>query len=118
VSHLSILPTVLRDAELLSTSLRDLGHIPHRGGQLVGFAGEPTSVDVWIELPDAEQLGWCRGKDGSLALVGDLQRLSQSRSLPSLLGTITRRYAALEALAQASQGFSSATVELTHALAT
>ncbi|MEB3306750.1 MAG: DUF1257 domain-containing protein [Cyanobacteriota bacterium] len=112
MSHFSILPTVLRNPELLSSSLRDLGHRPHRGGQLCGFAGERQAVEVWIQLPDGQSLGWRRDPDGSLALVADLQRLSRSSDFQSLLASITRRYAALDALVRASEELPGAVVLL------
>ena len=59
-----------------------------------------------------EWLGWRRQADGSLALVGDLQRLSHSRNLQGLIARITRRYAASQALANAQCLFPAAQVSL------
>jgi hypothetical protein len=109
MSHLSILPTVLRDAELLISSLERLGFSPLRGGAMQGFAAEPQPVVVQVRLPDGESLGWQRQPDGSLALVGDLQRISRSRSLQRLITRLTRSYAAHAALADAA-GFLPGTV--------
>jgi hypothetical protein len=91
VSHLSILPTVLRDAALLQTCLRDLGHEPNLAGTLDGFSGEQQKVELWIQLDDG---------------------LTRSASLQTLLGSITRRYAAIEALHRASHDLSGCTVQL------
>ncbi|MBD2423108.1 DUF1257 domain-containing protein [Cyanobium sp. FACHB-13342] len=102
MSHLSILPTVLRDAEGLAASLNALGHPPTWGGQLDGFAGESQPVVLQVALAGGQRLGWMRHADGSLALVGDLQRLSRSQTLQRLLGRITKRYAAEMALRQAT----------------
>jgi hypothetical protein len=110
VSHLTILPTVLRDAEGLAASLKALGHNPIYGGVLNGFAGERQPVLLQVVLPAGERLGWQRSNDGSLALVGDLQRLSRSQTLQRLLGAITRRYAAELALRQAASEFPGAQV--------
>lgn len=98
VSHLTILPTVLRDAEALAHCLEGLGHQPVWGGVLKGFADDCQNVVLQIDLGGEARLGWSRQQDGSLALVGDLQRLSRSKSVPRLLGEITRRYAAHRAL--------------------
>jgi len=117
MSHLSILPTVLRDAELLAASLQALGHTPCLGGELGGFGGERQPVVLQVRLPEGQAIGWRRQSDGSLALVGDLQRLSRSRTLQVLLGRITRRYAAQLALREASSCFSAAAVELDPSLA-
>ncbi|MEB3255738.1 MAG: DUF1257 domain-containing protein [Synechococcaceae cyanobacterium] len=101
MSHLSILPTVLRDADLLVASLASLKLLPQRDGSVHGF-GEEQAVEVRVTLADGQTLGWSRQSDGSLALVGDLQRLSRSRPLQRLLGRITRAYAAHQAVAEAA----------------
>jgi len=108
MSHLTILPTVLRDAEELARCLEALGHHPVWGGVLNGFADDSQPVLLQIDLGGEARLGWSRQQDGSLALVGDLQRLSRSKSAAGLLGEITRRYAAhraLGALANPADGF-------------
>ncbi len=108
MSHLTILPTVLRDAEELARCLKALGHHPVWGGVLKGFAEDAQPVVLQIDLGGEARLGWSRQQDGSLALVGDLQRLSRSQSAAGLLGEITRRYAshrALATLADHAEGF-------------
>lgn len=102
MSHLTILPTVLRDIELLVSSLEALGFQPRSGGVLEGFGGEAQGVDVQVSTGDVS-LGWCRQGDGSLALVGDLQRMSRSTRVQDLLSRITRRYAAMLALREAGR---------------
>ncbi len=112
MSHLSILPTVLRDADRLATSLESLGLQPRWGGQLEGFAGEGEAVELQVRLGGGQGLGWARQRDGSLALVGDLQRISRSTRLQALLSAITRRYAAETALAEATRHLEGAQVSL------
>ena len=112
MSHLSILPTVLQDERLLAQSLEELGYLVHWGGQLKGFADQREPVTLWVQVTPEQQLGWTRHHDGSLALVGDLQRLGRSHSLQQLVGQITRTYAALRALETAATELSSACVEL------
>jgi len=112
MSHLSILPTVLRDADLLENCLRSMGLNPQRDAHLQSFGGERRAVLVKLDLDGAISLGWCRDGDGSLALVGDLQRLSRARSLEPLLARITREYAARDALRQAQRHLSDALVRV------
>jgi hypothetical protein len=112
MSHLSILPTVLHDADVLAASLEDLGLRPDWGGHLEGFAGECEPVLLQVSCGEGQTLGWRREGDGSLALVGDLQRLSRSQSLQLLLARITRGYAARRALLDAQRHFSAAQVSL------
>ena len=103
LSHLSILPTVLRDVACLCDTLESLGLSPERDGLVEGFAGESLPVLVAIRLADGQTMGWIRAGDGSLALVGDLQRLSRCRDLQAFVGQLTRAYAARSALLDASQ---------------
>jgi hypothetical protein len=112
MSHLSILPTVLRDADCLAATLRALGLDPRRGGELHGFNGAAEAVALSVALPEGQRIGWRRERDGSLALVGDLQRLSRSRDLQALLGRITRDYAARAALQEAGAALPEAIVQL------
>jgi hypothetical protein len=102
MSHLSTLPTVLRDVDLLVSALEGLQWRPERDSEVIGFAGEALAVAVAIRLKDGTRLGWRRENDGSLALVGDLSRLSRCQDLPALLGEITRAYGARLALQEAS----------------
>jgi hypothetical protein len=111
MSHLSILPTVLRDTDHLVASLESLDLHPIRGGNVRGFE-ESRPVEVRVEFADGQSLGWIRQSDGSLALVGDLQRLSRSRPLQRLLGRITRAYAARQALAEAAAQLPGAVVKV------
>lgn len=112
MSHLSILPTVLRDEELLAQTLVSLGHQPRWGGELGGFAGERQPVVLQVAVGRGAHLGWLRQPDGSLALVGDLQRLSRSHSAQRLLAQITRTYAAQLAVRQVAEQFGSAQITL------
>lgn len=112
MSHLTILPTVLRDADLLVSALQALQLSPQREGTMHGFAGETQPVDVQIRLKDGVCLGWRQQADGSLALVGDLQRISRSTRLTRLIGTITHTYAAHLALRDAATHLSGARLDL------
>ncbi len=102
MSHLTTLPTVLRDVDLLVSALEGLQLQPERDSRVVGFAGETQPVAVAIALKGGLRLGWRREADGSLALVGDLSRLSRCQDLPPLLGRITRAYGVHLALRDAS----------------
>ena len=132
MSHLSILPTRLRDVDLLAEALTDLGQQVHRGGAVEGFAGERVPVLLRLDLapgpllatqgkPIARKtpqsssfsLGWARQLDGSLALVGDLGRIAAAGPLQELLSQISRRYALLQALRDAAgSAFAGAQVTL------
>lgn len=123
MSHLSILPTLLRDVDLLAEALTDLGQVVHRGGAVEGFAGERVPVLVRLDLAGGSllgsqsqtqakravrptngsliasfSLGWARQLDGTLALVGDLGRIAVASPLQELLSQISHRYALRQAL--------------------
>ena len=112
MSHLTILPTVLRDADRLTTVLTTLGLQPQRGGSLEAFPGDTSAVLLQVRLADGQAFGWQRQSDGSLALVCDLQRLSRSRTLAPLIGRITRAYAAHQAIESAALHLPGAAIEL------
>jgi hypothetical protein len=112
MSHLSILPTVLRDVDCLAASLTSMGFEPRWGGVLKGFAGESEPVQLQVKLGSHGVLGWAPAADGSLALVGDLQRISRSRTLQRLLSELTRHYASRLALLEAQASFDGASVTL------
>ena len=112
MSHLTILPTVLRDLDLMVSALNALHLRPHRDGAVTGFAGEQQPVDVHIQLENGHSLGWRQQPDGSLALVADLQKLAQCTALPGLLAEITRTYATHLALREAARSFSGASVDV------
>ena len=93
-------------------SLESLGFQPEPGGELNGFSGERRPVALRVTLADGLTLGWSRQADGSLALVADLQRLSRSAPLEAFLTTLTRAYAAREALDAATLRFPGAHVRI------
>ena len=78
MSHLSILPTVLRDADRLATSLEAIGLEPQRGGQLDGFAGEHQAVELQVRL-EAEQLAATESGADPQAAMDQAQREAEHR---------------------------------------
>ena len=112
LSHLTILPTVLRDTDRLEAVLVARGLEPCRGGSLPSFPPERQLVELRVELGQGLEIGWQRLRDGSLGLVCDLQRLSRGRRLERLLGEITRAYAARKALEEAAALLPNAQIEL------
>ena len=100
MSHLSILPTVLRDVDALASSLEAMGLQPSHGGVVSGFATDAQPVVLRVQLDSGHTIGWQRQHDGSLALVADLQRLTTALPLQRLLRDLTHTYAARTALDQ------------------
>jgi hypothetical protein len=112
MSHLTILPTVLRDLDLMVSALNALHLNPERNQAVIGFAGEEQPVDVHVQLENGQALGWRLQPDGSLALVADLQKLASCTAMPALLTEITSTYATHLALREAASSFSRVTVDV------
>jgi hypothetical protein len=64
MSHLSILPTVLRDVDVLIQALEDLDLTVIRGGDLSGFADQREAVALRVQLPEGTWLGWRHEPNG------------------------------------------------------
>ncbi|OUT72010.1 MAG: hypothetical protein CBB79_07145 [Synechococcus sp. TMED19] len=110
MSHLSILPTVLRDEQLLASSLESLGHQPHWDGVITTPIGA-ESVRLHLQLPSGQRLGWRHdAAHDSLVMVADLERLSHDITVQQLLSKLTRAYAARDAL-KAAQSCPGAVVD-------
>ena len=100
MSHLSILPTVFTRLDWLEQSLVDEGFTVGRGASLPVFGRDPQAVDLLASIDSSHPLAWVRRHDGSITMVGDLQRISLHTGLSGRLQRVTRRYALLEAMDQ------------------
>ena len=116
MSHLTILPTLLRSLERLEACLIDEGFRVSRPGVISGFADQAEPVDLVAIAADGHQLAWKRSTDGTLSLIGDLARLSTQPGLSTMLRRITRAYALRQALSDLDPSFSSARVTLATSL--
>jgi hypothetical protein len=125
MSHLSILPTLLRDVDLLAEALTDLGQVVHRGGAVEGFAGERVPVLVRLDLAGGSLLGSLspspnqtksqaqskravRPKNGSLSAsfsLGWARQLDGSLALVGDLGRIAAASPLQELLSQLSHRY-------------
>ena len=100
MSHLSILPTVFTRLDWLEQSLVDEGFTVGRDASLHVFGRDPQAVDLLASIDSSHPLAWVRRHDGSITMVGDLQRISLHTGLSGRLQRVTRRYALLEAMDQ------------------
>ena len=103
MSHLSILPTVFTRLDLLEKSLRDEGFDVRVDALLNDVIGPARHVDLLAIWPDCRPIGWVTDSDGTVAMHGDLQRISQSGGLSHRLQRVSRRYALLQALDDVKQ---------------
>ena len=101
MSHLSILPTLVTDLELLEIALGSEGFRVSRGGRVTSF-DRSKSVDLSAHHPSGLRLGWVQ-RDGEchFDLVVDLAAPDGSGRTESALRRVLRRYALSQALREA-----------------
>ena len=103
MSHLSILPTLVNDLELLATALRAEGFSVELEGQLCSFETR-LSVALSAKHPTGLSLGWTWNQHhDALDVVIDLGKPSRSVSVKRSLSRVLRRYALQKALRDADR---------------
>ena len=103
MSHLSILPTLVTDLDLLEIALQAEGFRVQCGGIVSSF-DRHQAVDLAAYHPSGLQLGWRRtGDHDQLDLVADLSAPAGSGRTESALRRVLRRYALNTALHDAGQ---------------
>ena len=91
MSHFSTLRTKITDAEILKSSLRDLG----------------------INVKTEYDLGWSRNADGSFDLIADLWGVAKKHNQTELINSINQKYAVNRTLSQVSRpGLQNANVQV------
>ena len=101
MSHLSILPTLVIDLDLLEIALRSEGFMVSRGGVVSSFDHHQT-VDLAAVHPSGLQLGWRRtDHQPHFELVADLAAPAGSGLTEPALRRVLRRYAMNQAIQQA-----------------
>lgn len=100
MSHFNTLRSKLTDAEILKTSLRDLGIVVQSSADVRGTGGQRTQADIVAVLEGDYDIGWSQNAQGSLDLVADLWGVSIKHNLANLLSSINQRYAVNKTMAQ------------------
>lgn len=114
MSHFNTLRTKITDAEVLQTSLRDLGIAVNTNAEVRGYNGQSVRADIVAILEGEYDLGWCRNVDGSFDLVADLWGVAKKHNQTELINAINQKYAMNKTLAQLQQqGLQQANVTLT-----
>ena len=101
MSHLTILPTVITDLELLEEILLGEHYLVQRPGLIKAFGQDIYGADLVATDRSGLQMGWRWDTDGSLALMMDLGQTKDSAGHQSRLKTILRAYALRSALRSA-----------------
>ena len=103
MSHLSILPTLVNDIELLASALRAEGFCVESEGHLFTFETQ-LSVALASTHPTGLSLGWTwNPQHDALDVVVDLGKPSRSISVQRSLSRVLRRYALQQALRDADR---------------
>ena len=101
MSHLTILPTVITDLELLEETLLAENYLVQRPGLIKAFGQDIYSAELVATNRSGLQMGWRRDDDGSLALMLDLGQTNDAAGHQTHLKTILRAYALRSALRSA-----------------
>ena len=101
MSHLTILPTVITDLELLEETLLAEHYLVQRPGLIKAFGQDVFPAELVATDSSGLQMGWRWDADGSLALMLDLGQTKDSTGHKTHLNTILRSYALRSALRSA-----------------
>ena len=99
--HLSILPTLINDLDLLASALRAEGFVVELEGQICSF-GTPHNMALAATHSMGLALGWTWNRNhDSLDVVVDLGSPLPAVSAERMLSLVLRRYALQQALRNA-----------------
>ena len=101
MSHLTILPTVITDLELLEETLLAEHYLVQRPGLIKAFGQDIYPAELVATDSSGLQMGWRWDADGSLALMLDLGQTRNSAGHKTHLKTILWAYALRSALRSA-----------------
>jgi hypothetical protein len=113
MSHFSTLRTKITDAEILKTSLRDLGINIKTEADVRGYNNQRVRADIVATLEGDYDLGWSRNADGSFDLIADLWGVAKKHNQTELINSINQKYAVNKTLTEVRRpGLSNANVKL------
>lgn len=100
MSHFNTLPSKLTDAEILKTSLRELGINVRTNAEVRGVGCQKVQAEIVAMLSGGYDLGWSRSADGTLSLIADLWAVAREHDLSQLMTQINQKYAINQTMAQ------------------
>ena len=113
MSHFSTLRTKITDAEVLKTSLKDLGITVKGNADIRGYNGQRVRADIVAVLEGEYDLGWSRNTDGSFDLIADLWGVAKKHNQTELINSINQKYVVNKTLAEVKRpGLQNANVKL------
>jgi hypothetical protein len=113
MSHFSTLRTKITDAEILKSSLSDLGVTVKSEANIRGYNGQNVRADIVAVLEGDYDIGWSRNSDGSFDLIADLWGVAKKHNQTELINSINQKYAVNKTLAEVKRpGLQNANVRL------
>ena len=113
MSHFSTLRTKITDAEVLKSSLADLGITVKTEANIRGYNGQNVRADIVAVLEGDYDIGWSRNTDGSFDLIADLWGVAKKHNQTELINSINQKYAVNKTLAEVKRpGLQNANVRL------
>ena len=113
MSHFSTLRTKITDAEILKSSLSDLGGTVKSEANIRGYNGQNVRADIVAVLEGDYDIGWSRNGDGSFDLIADLWGVAKKHNQTELINSINQKYAVNKTLAEVKRpGLQNANVRL------
>ncbi len=113
MSHFSTLRTKITDAEILKSSLNDLGVSVKTEANIRGYNGQNVRADIVAVLEGDYDIGWSRNTDGSFDLIADLWGVAKKHNQTELINSINQKYAVNKTLAEVKRpGLQNANVRL------
>lgn len=113
MSHFSTLRTKITDAEILKSSLSDLGVTVKTEANIRGYQGQNVRADIVAVLEGDYDIGWSRNADGSFDLIADLWGVAKKHNQTELINSINQKYAVNKTLAEVKRpGLQNANVRL------
>lgn len=99
--YFSLFRTKITNAEILKTSLQQLGFTVKTNADVRGYRGQRVPADIVAILEGDYDLGWIRNPDGSLDFIVDLGGVSEWYDHPTeLIQSILQQYALNQTLAE------------------
>ncbi|MEL6354813.1 MAG: DUF1257 domain-containing protein [Cyanobacteria bacterium J06627_28] len=113
MSHFSTLRTKITDAEVLKSSLSDLGVSVKTEANIRGYNGQNVRADIVAVLEGDYDIGWSRNADGSFDLIADLWGVAKKHNQTELINSINQKYAVNKTLSEVKRpGLQNANVRL------
>ena len=113
MSHFSTLRTKITDAEILKSSLSDLGVTVKTEANIRGYNGQSVRADIVAVLEGDYDIGWSQNADGSFDLIADLWGVAKKHNQTELINSINQKYAVNKTLAEVKRpGLQNANVRL------